>query len=421
MNRIASKVSEFFSTTFRSLHYRDFRLFWMGQCVSLIGTWMQRTAQVWLVYSITKSPLLVGLLGVFQFMPMMLFSLVAGVIVDRFPKKTLLIITQCVFMLQAIVLTILTYTGLVQYWHILVLSALFGLTQTVDMPTRQSYFVELVGRENLTNAISLNSTIFNLARIVGPAVSGAVMAGAGMVFCFFVNAISFIPVIIGILFISKMGIGANSAGKHIIPEITNGIRYIKQSRTLIINVFVMGAVCTFAMNFDVIIPVFAKIVLGRGADGYTGLLSASGAGAFIGALYLAYSSKFGLRKHRLLIFGVFSAVMQLATVVTHSFLLCGTLIAAASFANMCFLNTGNSIFQLNSSDEYRGRVMSVYSFLNQGSTPLGNLYVGTVMEHAGGDSGFVSCAAATLLLLSVIFLLNRTEIRTWLAEDTGQG
>lgn len=267
------KTSNFFKTTFRALQYRNFRLFWFGQCISLTGTWMQRAAQTWLVYDVTKSPMLVGIVGVCQFMPMLLFSLFAGVLVDRFSKKNILIVTQIVFMLQAIIMTVLTFTGQIQYWHILVLSTMFGLTQTMDMPARQSFFIDLVGTENLTNAISLNSTIVNLARIIGPAVSGLLMIKYGIVFCFFINALSFIPVIVGMLMIKVPKSSPHVRSTHILNDILDGIQYIKKNETLMLNVIIMAVVCTFAMNLDVIIPVFAKEVLERGARLHSSIIN----------------------------------------------------------------------------------------------------------------------------------------------------
>lgn len=401
-------------TTFRALQYRNFRLFWFGQCISLTGTWMQRTAQTWLVYTVTNSPMLVGIVGVCQFMPMLLFSLFAGVLVDRFSKKKLLIFTQAMFLLQSVIMTLLTYTGQIQYWHILVLSTLFGFTQTLDMPARQSFFIDLVGPENLTNAISLNSTIVNLARIVGPAVSGLIMLKFGVVFCFFINAVSFLPVIAGISLIRVANTSSCPSGRRMLPDIVDGIRYIKKNDTLILNVLITAVVCTFAMNNDVIIPVFAKTVLGRGADGYTFLLSMAGLGAFVGAVLMAYFSKFGVKKSLLLLSGIATAALQILTLAVPLYWLSAVLLLAMGFFNLIFINIANSIFQVNSSNEYRGRVMSVYSFLNLGSTPIGNFLSGFVMEHAGGGSGFAFCGTVTLLLLTVIFTVKRKAVGSWL-------
>jgi MFS family permease len=388
-------------------------LFWFGQCISLTGTWMQRTAQTWLVYTVTKSPMKVGLLGVAQFTPLLLFSLFAGVAVDRFSKKNLLVLTQSLFLLQAVAMTVLTYRGIIQYWHILLLSFLFGLTQTLDMPARQSFFIDLVGKKDLTNAISLNSTIVNLAKIVGPAVSGIIMARFGVVVCFFANAISYLPVILGILMIHVTGSAAASARSSMLPQVADGIRYIGKSRTLVTNVLVMAAVCTFAMNTDVIIPVYADGILGRGASGYSFLLSMVGVGAFIAAVMMAYLSKNGVVNRFLLISGIGTAVSQLFTVATGWYAFCAAMLVLTGFFNLLFINTANSIFQINSSDEYRGRVMSVYSFLNLGSTPVGNFLSGFVMDRVPGDSGFLFCGITTLLFLFVIFAAERREIISW--------
>lgn len=413
-------IKQALSIIFASLRHRDFRYFWFGQCISLTGTWVQRTAQVWLIYSLTNSPLLVGMLGVCQFMPMLLFSLFAGAVVDRFPKKQMLIVTQTVFMLQAVCLTLLTLSGHIQYWHIFILSAVFGLTQTFDMPARQSFFIDMVGKEDLMNAISLNSTIVNLSRIVGPAISGIIMEALGPVWCFFINAVSYLAVIAGLLMV-RTGSGEKPRFvRHLLPEVTAGVRYIAKNEVLVVNVLMMAAICTFAMNNDVILPIFAKTALGRGASGYTGLMSAAGAGAFCGAVYMAARSAKGLKKQLLFYAAGATAALQLAAAFTHSYALSLVLVAGTGFVNLVFINTANSVFQLNSTDEYRGRVMSVYAFLNQGSTPVGNFFAGTVMEHLGGGAGFLWCGAVTAVLMGVVAAVKRASLkRDWLGGGKG--
>jgi MFS family permease len=399
-----NQIQKFFvmlGDTFASLKYHNFRYFWIGQCISLTGTWVQRTAQVWLVYTLTKSPFLVGILGVCQFLPMLLFSLFAGVFIDRFPKKQILLLTQTVFMLQAFVLTVLTFCNAIQYWHVFILSAVFGLTQTVDMPARQSFFIELVGRKDLMNAISLNSTIVNLAKIVGPAISGIILVKYGTVFCFFLNGLSYIAVLWGLFLIRTDDLVTRRKHQNVLREIKEGLQYIKQSKSLMDDAIIMAIVCTFAMNNDVLIPVFAKTVLGKGAGGYTALMSAAGVGSLCGALVMASISKKGIQKGLLFFAALTISVLQIITALTHVYWICWVLIAGIGFLNLTFINTANSTFQLNSTDEYRGRVMSVYAFLNQGSTPLGNFFAGTVMEHLGGNAGFPACGLTTLLLVLI--------------------
>lgn len=411
---IKNKVASFCQATFISLKYKNFRYFWMGQCVSLIGTWMQRSAQVWLVYTLTKSPLLTGLLGVCQFMPMLLFSLFAGVFVDRFPKKNILIMTQSVFMTLGFTMTILTFTGTVQYWHILVITTLFGLSQTIDMPARQAFFIELVGKKDVMNAISLNSTIFNLARIIGPAISGVVMVKFGPVFCFLIDSVSYIAVIFGLFMIKTEYTVPQRVRRNVIDEIKGGLQYIRKSETLVINALFMAIICTFAMNNDVIVPVFAKTVLNMGADGYTTLLSAAGVGSLTSAIVMASIAKNGVKKSILVFGAAGTAALQMLMFFARSYPVALLMAACIGFINLAFINVGNSIFQINSSDEYRGRVMSVYAFLNQGSTPIGNFYAGSMMEHFGGLFGFPACGAAAMLCLVSVFAFKRKTILSWM-------
>jgi MFS family permease len=409
MINLVSKISTTVSITFASLKYRDFRYFWFGQCISLIGTWMQRTAQVWLIYTLTKSPLMVGILGVCQFIPIMLFSLFAGVFIDRFAKKKILLLTQSVFMLQAFALTALTFFHIIQYWHIFILTAIFGLTQTLDMPARQSFFIEMVGRKDVLNAISLNSTIINLAKIIGPAISGIVIAKFGSVLCFFINGLSYLAVLWGLLLIKADNRICRRQHRHVLPEIKDGLRYIKKSPILINTVIAMAFVCTFAMNNDVLIPVFAKTALGIGAAGYAALMSAAGIGSLCAALVMANIKQNDIKNKLLLINALGIAILQIITAMMDVYWICLILIAGIGFLNLSFVNTTNSTFQLNSDDAYRGRVMSVYAFLNQGSTPIGNFFAGTVMEHWGGRAGFWICGLTTLLSILPLVVTQRLK------------
>jgi MFS family permease len=407
-------ITHYFGNTFHSLGNRNFRYFWTGQCVSLIGTTMQRTAQYWLVYTLTSSPLAVGMLGVCQFLPMLLFSLPAGALIDRIPKRPLLIVTQALFMAQAIALTVLTWTGAAQYWHILVLSALYGITQTFDMPARQTFLYDLVGPADIMNAVSLNSTIVNVSKIFGPALAGLVMLHLGIPACFLINAASFIAVIGGLLMIRVPRAEIRRAQARVWREISDGLHFIRSQSTLIACILIFGIVSTFALNLDVIAPVFADSVLGRGANGYTGLLTAAGVGSLIGALFMASRSRLGV-KGRLLIFGgAATALLQLLTVCTTSYYISLALLTLIGFANIVFLNTANALFQTSTPDEYRARVMSIYSLLLLGSTPIGNFFAGAVMDNIPGDSGFIACGAVTLLLLVPVLIGQRSTVSKWM-------
>ncbi len=394
---------------FSSLKHRDFRIFWIGQCVSLMGTWMQRTALIWLVYTMTDSPFLVGLVGVAQFLPMLLFTLFAGAVVDRFPKRKILIVTQSLLMLQAFALAMLAFFNSEQYWQLLLLCAFLGITTTIDMPARLSFFADLVGKEDVMNAVSLNSSIVNLARIIGPAVAGIVMMKFGAAVCFLINALSFLAVIYSLTRIETKDSVAPPLKRNMLEEVKEGLAYIKNDETLYLNAVFLAIVSTFAMNSEVIIPVFAKTVLGMGAGAYTKLLSAAGAGSLAGAVTMASLSKKGVRKWLLLAGAAATRSVQLQRAIAGNYALALHFVAMIGFFNLVFLNAGNSIFQVYAPDKYRGRVMSVYSFLTQGSLPVGNFFAGTAMQAFGGWAGYPACGLTAFICLA-LFMGNKKEV-----------
>ena len=394
---------------FSSLKHRDFRIFWIGQCVSLMGTWMQRTALIWLVYTMTDSPFLVGLVGVAQFLPMLLFTLFAGAVVDRFPKRKILIVTQSLLMLQAFALAMLAFFNSEQYWQLLLLCAFLGITTTIDMPARLSFFADLVGKEDVMNAVSLNSSIVNLARIIGPAVAGIVMMKFGAAVCFLINALSFLAVIYSLTRIETKDSVAPPQKRNMLEEVKEGLAYIKNDETLYLNAVFLAIVSTFAMNSEVIIPVFAKTVLGMGAGAYTKLLSAAGAGSLAGAVTMASLSKKGVRKWILLVGAAATLSVQVLMAIAWTYALALLFVAMIGFFNLVFLNAGNSIFQVYAPDKYRGRVMSVYSFLTQGSLPVGNFFAGTAMQAFGGWAGYPACGLTAFICLA-LFMGNKKEV-----------
>ena len=402
---------------FSALQYRNFRLFWSGQCVSLMGTWMQRTALIWMAYSMTNSPFLVGLIGVCQFVPMFLFTLFAGVIVERHNKRKIVLITQFLSMVQSIILTVLTYFGAVNYMHVLILSTFLGIVQTFDMPARQSFLHEMVPEDSIMNAVSLNSTVVNLAKIVGPAVSGIVMVSMGLVYCFLLNSLSFLAVLIGLFLIDvRPNNVKNIKDKNLIQGIKEGIAYIKSDEYLRFDTIFMAVICTFAMNMQVVVPVFTKEVLHMGGDVYTHLMSATGVGALLGAVFMSARSKNGIKKSLFVFSMLMTSLVQAAMWFVGNYYIALLFVAIISFYNLVFMNMGNSIFQLKSKEEYKGRVMSVYAFLNQGSTPIGNFYAGSVMERFGGIWGFPSCGLMSIVLLLLLFVFNKGQISKWLSE-----
>ncbi|MEI6101077.1 MAG: MFS transporter [Eubacteriales bacterium] len=394
---------------FMALKHKNFRLYWLSMCVSLIGTWMQNIAQPWLAYSLTNSPLLLSLVGIMQFLPMMLFSLFAGIIIDRYPNKRILLITQSASLVITLMLALLVWSGQVQYWHILFASAALGVVNTFDMPTRQSFVIELVGKEDLLNAIALNSSVFNIARILGPALAGIIMGTFGIAYCFYINSFSFAAVIISLVFIKPNIVQkVKRQGEKVLYSILEGLRYIKNDPLLlrtIIGVLIIG---TFAMNFNVLVPVFSTVVLHQQEAGFGFLMSAMGIGSFLGAMFIATRSRKGPGRLVMTYFPVFTGIMLIFIAYTNIYLITALGLAACGFFFVSFSSSANSIMQLKTSNEFRGRVMSIYTLAFGGSTPIGNLYAGLFTDKLGPQTGFFACGAIILvLLIMVVFLKKR--------------
>lgn len=394
-----------FNNPFTALRHSNFRYYWIGMCISLIGTWMQNVAQPWLAYTLTKSPFLLSLIGTLQFTPALLFSLFAGVVIDKFPKKRILLFTQSASLVVTLILALLVWSGNIKYWHILILSTVLGLVNTVDMPARQAFVIELVGKEDLMNAIALNSSVFNIARVIGPAAAGIVMGYLGIAFSFFANSISFAAVLISLIFVKPVNSGVllKKSGR-VFEDIKDGLVYIYRNHVLLNAILVMAIIGTFAMNFSVLVPVFAQEVLKLQETGFGFLMSFMGVGSFIGAMLLATRSRSGPKKFIMYVFPLFTAVFLILTGLMNTFVLTGLLLAATGFCFVSFSSNANSTMQLNTKDEYRGRVMSVYSLVFSGSTPLGNLYAGVITDNFGARVGFAACGIIIILLLAPLYI-----------------
>lgn len=405
---ITNDLKNRFNNPFTALKHKNFRYYWIGMCVSLIGTWMQNIAQPWLAYTLTNSPFLLSLIGIVQFTPMLIFSLFAGVIIDKFSKKKILLFTQTASLVITLVLAILVWTGKIQYWHILIMATMLGIVNTIDMPSRQSIIIELVGKEDLMNAIALNSMVFNLARIVGPAIAGIVMGYAGIAVCFFANSISFAAVVVGLFFI-KINVVKREVNKEtrILAEIKDGLKYIYRKKALLHTILILAIVGTFVPNFNVLVPVFAKEILNQGEAGFGLLMSFMGFGSFLGAMCVAALSKSGPKKFIIYFVPLIVAMLLIATGYTNIYLLTGIFLALTGFFFICFTSSANSALQLNSKNEYRGRVMSVYTLVFAGSTPFGNLYAGLFAEHFNARVGFAACGGIIILLMIPLLFVKK--------------
>lgn len=406
---VTNEVKNKFNNPFIALKHNNFRYYWIGMCVSLIGTWMQNIAQPWLAYTLTNSPFLLSLIGIAQFTPMLIFALFAGVFVDKFSKRKILLFTQSASLVITLILAILVWIGKIEYWHILVLSTFLGIVNTVDMPARQSMVIELVGREDLMNAIALNSMVFNLARIIGPALAGIVMGYAGVAVCFFANAISFGAVVISLFFIKLHPVATRQKAEesNLLGEIKDGLRYIYHKKVLLYTLLVMAIVGTFVPNFNVLVPVFAKEILKENEAGFGILMSFMGFGSFLGAMFIATLSKSGPKKFIIYIVPIIVGVLLIATGYTNIYLLTGIFLAITGFFFISFTSSANSTLQLNSRNEYRGRVMSAYTLVFAGSTPFGNLYAGLFAEHFNARIGFAACGGIIILLMIPLLIYKR--------------
>jgi MFS family permease len=394
-----------FARALISLEHRNFRLFWSGQLISLIGTWMQTTGQAWLVLQITKSAWALGLVGALQFLPVMLFSLFGGVLADRVPKRTVVVFTQSFALLQATVLWFLVATGTVQLWHIFVLATLLGITNSIDMPTRQSFVAEMVGRDDLSNAVALNSSVFNMARIIGPGLGGLIIAWLGIAPLFLLNALSFIPVIIGLVMIDVKQL--HTAIKPIAQQVTvakvgtiksirEGLAYIRQKPSVFLIIVVVGIISLFGINFNVVLPLFATTVLHAGPAGFGFISSAFGVGSLLSALWLAWTNKKPDISFLLLASIVF-CVLEIIFALSHWYQFSLILIACVGFSQIAFTAIANTTLQTVTPDHLRGRIMSVYMLVFNGSIPLGNLFTGGLVSLFGAPVALIAGGALSLV------------------------
>lgn len=387
-----------------ALKHRNFRLFWLGQCVSLIGTWMQNVAQAWLVLDITGSAFWLGVVSAIQFLPMLLFSLFAGTLIDRFPKKKMLLLTQASLMVLAFVLTVDIWLHLVKLWHVLILAFLLGVVNTFDMPTRQAFMIELVGKEDLLNAIVLNSSIFHAARVLGPSVAGLVIDRLGVTLCFFINALSFVAVIAGVAMIRLPGRPRTSWREthHVIEEIKDGLTYVKNSPGVLLPILLLMAVNILALNFNVLVPLLAKNVFHRGAQGFGFLMSASGCGALIGSIVLAARSSRKPNNRALISAAVGLCTAELLVSVLKSYHATLVLLAFTGMFMITFSTTSNSLVQVQTPDHLRGRVMSIYTLVFAGLTPIGSFLSGSAANAFGASFTFGLGAVLCLLVVGIV-------------------
>lgn len=406
MLREAGILGKFsFQGTFTSLKYPNYRLWFIGQLVSLVGTWAQSAALGYLIYQLTKSPAYLGYVSFASGLPTWIFTLYAGAIADRVPRRTLMVITQSAMMVVAFVLAILTFSNLIQWWHILILAFLMGICNAFDAPARQAFVLEMVEREDMTNAIALNSTMFNLAFVVGPALGGLIYAWVGPGWCFTINCISFLAVIIALLLMKLKPFIPVRTDRSAFGDVKEGLKYVANHpsvRMLISNLFI---ITLFGLGIATLIPAWAVEVLGGGAATNGFLMAARGLGSLIGALMIA--SLGHIRFHGK-IWTINSLLLPIAMII-FAFMrwLIPSLLAMAAmgFTFMMIVNLSNAMVQIRIADEMRGRVMGVFTFFFFGAMPLGSLISGWAADSIGEPLTVI--ISAVILMVFALWVVWR--------------
>ena len=381
---------------FRALRHRNFRLFWIGQLVSVVGTWMQSVGQGWLMHRLTDSAWMLGLLGFTQFVPVTLFSLWAGVVADRVDKRRMILITQTLAGIQALLLALVVSGGMVKPWMVLVLAFVFGTINAFDLPARQSFLVEMVGKEDLPNAIALNSAAFNVARVLGPAIAGIVVALAGEAWCFWINAVSYLAVIAMLLRMDLVARPAAAAAGAAAASLMEGVRYVLATPSVRNLLILLGVMCSLGFQYMTLLPVYARQILRTGSEAYGLMVSAFGLGSLLSAIVLTRRhDRWRLRRNLQL--ALASAAVGMA-VFAWSRVLPLTLAMgfACGFGLILYVASTNVLLQLSIEDRFRGRVMSLYTFMFIGTAPVGALTAGAIAQRFGAPVATSVCSCVLI-------------------------
>ncbi len=386
---------------FSSLKVKYFRIYWLGMFVSLIGTWIQSVAQSWLVFQLTNSAFLLGVVGFLSSLPIFIFSLFGGVLADRVNKRNILIFTQVSFMILAFLLAVLTQFKIITAGQIMFIALFNGIIMAFDAPARQSIVVELVGKEHLFNAIAINSVAFNSSRIIGPAIAGVLISIVGMSTCFYLNGISFLGVIIALFYIKfKKGVTRNNNSAF--KDLKDGLVFVSGHRLILALISMVASVSLFGVSYVILMPVFVNDVLGIGIKGLGVLMSSTGLGALIGALGLARLGNFK-HKGKLLIYSVFLFSLSLiAFSLSKSYLLSIFILVFIGCTSVVPVALINTIIQINVPDEFRGRVMSLFMITFAGMMPFGNLISGGLAQGLGVSAALLFCGLTCLILFTLI-------------------
>ncbi len=409
----------------RSLRHRNFRLFFFGQLVSLIGTWMQTVAQSWLIYRLTGSSLLLGTVGFASQFPIFVLSPLGGIVADHFRRHRVVLATQTAMMLQAFVFALLTLTGRIRIWEIMVLATLQGVASAFDIPGRQAFLVEMVGREDLMNAIALNSSMFNAARIVGPAVAGLVVAAIGEGWCFFANGVSFLAVIAGLLMMRLERTSPTEAPGSPWKAVREGFEFARNNAPIRALLLLIGLVSLVAMPYTVLMPIFADRILGGGPGGLGLLMSATGLGALGGALLLAARQEVRGLGRWVAVSAASFGMSLILFAASRSFWLSFALLVPCGFAMMVETASTNTLLQTMTPDRLRGRIMALYSMMFMGLGPFGALLAGALADRIGAPwtvaAGGLACIAGAAVFAGRLPSMRQQAVELLLAQAMAGG
>ncbi len=406
---------------FSALQHRNYRLYWCGQLISNIGTWMQSTGVAWLVLQLTHSAWQLGVVSALQYVPVLLFALLGGVFADRWPKRELLLVTQSVAMIQSLIFFALLATHAIQVWEIYLLALLLGVTTSLDQPTRSAFVVELVGRGDLTNGVALNSAMISLVRILGPALGGLIIGLGGVGPLFLLNAISFIAALGGLVLIDSRALHhtqrptAGATRQSTWQSLREGLVYVWQSPAILLIIWVAGLVLLWGANFTVILPVFATEVLHVGAQGFGALSAAIGIGALLGGIWLAWRQQ-RMTIHAFLLSMFLFGILDAGFALSQNFYLSAILIASIAALEAIYAAQSMTTLQAIAPDRLRGRVISVAIFFFTGSAPLGFLLAGWLTALCGAPLGLIICAVLIVLTVAVGWLWRETAERDLSAQ-----
>jgi MFS family permease len=397
-----------------AFRHRNFRLFWGGQLVSLTGTWMQQVAQAWLVLELTGDPLALGIVAAAQFTPVLVLGLFAGLVADAVSKRALLVMTQVAAAALALVLGLLVLTGSAEPWHVYLIALVLGVVNAFDMPTRQSFVVEMVGREDVANAIALNAAVFNGSRILGPAVAGILIALIGTGPLFLVNALTYQAVVISLLLMRPAELVLPTVRavvqrnfRSVVDRLSEGLRYVAATPTIMLPIAVLGVVATFALNFQVLAPVYSRDVLGGGSDTFGFLMASLGVGSLSGALLIAFGRRPSMT---LLLAGVVAiGLAAIGLSITAWLPIAVVLMFFSGWGMISMAATTNTTIQLAVPDILRGRVMSVYTTVFAGTVPLGGLFAGSLAAAYGAQTALA--VGGLVALATVGFIVARGSVR----------